>query len=209
MQTRTSLSIIAVAAAVQVSTSVMAGSNGRYSRYDNPRDDRESTDYAQVLSAQPIYSEVRVNQPRQECYDERVVYRDAVQDNYRNNYDASAADRTIGTVVGGLIGGAIGNQFSRGSGRQIATAIGAVVGADIGRNAVNNTYGRDDGYQGGRAVEQVAYEPRCRTINDVRYEQRVQGYDVTYRYNGQVYNTRMPYDPGARLPVQVSVSPLR
>lgn len=166
-------------------------------------DDRESERaryaYAQVISARPIYTEVRVSEPREECIDERVVYRDEV----RNDYPGSA-DRALGTVLGGVIGGVVGHQVGRGSGRQIATAVGAVVGASIGGNAVNRSYGDRS-----EVRERVAYEPRCRTVRNSRYESRVDGYDVTYRYQGAVYNTRLPYDPGSRLPVRVEVSPIR
>ena len=194
-----------LASAALFSTAASAGSHGRDRYSDRYRGD---TDYAQVLSAEPVYSEVRVSSPRQDCWQERVVYRDEERNDYRDDYRSSAADRTIGTVIGGVIGGAIGHQFSQGSGKQIATAIGAVVGADFGRNAVNNNRynDRDSRYE---THERVAYEPRCRTVQEARYESRIEGYDVTYRYNDQVYQTRMPYDPGARLPVNVQVSPLR
>ena len=75
----------------------------------------------------------------------------------------------------------------------------AVVGSQ------RNAYRGDD--RGRR--ERVVYEPRCRTVDSSRYEQRIEGYDVTYRYNGQTYTTQMAYDPGTRLPVRVDVSPLR
>src|SRR5262245_49692204 len=44
---------------------------------------------------------------------------------------------------------------------------------------------------------------RCRTVQtqtDV-----IQGYDVRYRYNGREYMTRLPSDPGDRVPVNVNV----
>ncbi|MES2883957.1 MAG: glycine zipper 2TM domain-containing protein [Pseudomonadota bacterium] len=191
--------------AVFFSTAATAGSQGRDRYKDRYQGD---TDYAQVLSARPVYSEVRVGSPREECWQERVVYRDELRSDYRDDYRSNAADRTIGTVIGGVIGGAIGHQFSQGSGKQIATAIGAVVGADVGRNAVNNNRYNDRGSRY-ETRERVAYEPRCRTVEEARYESRIEGYDVTYRYNGQVYQTRMPYDPGARLAVNVQVSPVR
>lgn len=195
MNTAIRLVAVPFTALLLCSTSAMAGHRDR----DEYRDrGAAETDYAQVLSARPVYSEVRVSAPRQECYDERVVYRDAVRSNYGD------ADRAIGTVLGGVIGGVVGNQIGAGSGRQIATAVGAVIGANVGRNAVNNTYGSRF-----ETHERVAYEPRCRTVSESRYESRIDGYDVTYRYNGAVYSTRMPYDPGARLPVRVEVSPLR
>lgn len=194
--------LIAAALIAVFATPAMAGSrygdgDGRY------RDERDTTtDYAQVLSARPIYREVRVREPQRECWDEQVVYREDSYD--RGSRYSSNAERTVGTVLGGVIGGAIGHQFSAGSGQQIATAIGAVVGADIARNRYDR-----DGYREPVRRERVAYEPRCRSYEQTRYEQRIDGYDVTYRYRGQVYNTQMPYDPGARLPVRVDVTPLR
>jgi len=180
---------------------------GRYSRdvyigpaYDQGQTRGFDTDYAQVLSARPVYRDVRVSEPRQECWDERVRYDDR---DWRGGRDVGAADRTIGAVVGGVIGGAIGRQFSAGSGQDIATAIGAVIGADVGRNAVR---GSD---RGERYEPRYGYENRCRTVRDSRWESRIDGYDVAYRYQGRTYYTRMPYDPGARLPVRVDVSPLR
>lgn len=194
--------LTALSLVVLFSTTAIAGPHGRGHDDDWDRYERD-TDTAQVLSARPIYSNVRSREPREECWDERVVYRDEYQGNYsRSN---RGVDRTIGTVLGGVIGGALGHQFSEGSGNKIATAIGVVVGAEIGRNGINDGYERSD--RGSR--EQVRYEPRCRTINEARYQQRMQGYDVTYRYRGQIYNTELPYDPGSRLQVQVDVSPRR
>ena len=52
--------------------------------------------------------------------------------------------------------------------------------------------------------QQAADEPQasCRTVTAWRKEQRVEGYDVQYHYDGRVYNTRLPYEPGERLPVR-------
>lgn len=46
---------------------------------------------------------------------------------------------------------------------------------------------------------------RCRTVQTAT--DTIQGYDVRYRYNGREYVTRMAYDPGDRIPVDVSVMP--
>ena len=37
----------------------------------------------------------------------------------------------------------------------------------------------------------------------------IDGYDVVYRYKGQRYATRMPYDPGDSLKVRVDIRPAR
>ena len=39
------------------------------------------------------------------------------------------------------------------------------------------------------------------------WEERVDGYDVTYEYAGREYVTRMPYDPGERIRIRVDVTP--
>lgn len=36
----------------------------------------------------------------------------------------------------------------------------------------------------------------------------IRGYWVTYRYQGHTSTTRLSYDPGARIPVDISLSPL-
>lgn len=147
-----------------------------------------SSTYADVVSSKPIYREVEISTPREECWKEKVAHRD-------NPHWGVTAQ----TVTGGLIGGAIANKTVNGSKRGAATALGALIGASIGANRAANQ--RDD------AREYVTYEERCRTVQEHRTEQRLDGYDVSYRYGGQIYHTRMPYDPGRRMRVQVSVSP--
>jgi len=46
---------------------------------------------------------------------------------------------------------------------------------------------------------------RCRTVQTAT--DTIQGYDVRYRYHGREYVTRMSYDPGDRIRVDVSVQP--
>lgn len=38
-------------------------------------------------------------------------------------------------------------------------------------------------------------------------QRRVSGYEVEYRYRGEIYRSQLDYDPGERLRVRVSVSP--
>lgn len=209
--------IVTAAVAALFSLSAQAGNHGYapfsagygydHDRFDGDDDDDDgryrsdrqpATEYADVLQARPIYEEVRISQPREECHDERVVYRDRYDD---RDYGYNNA---AGAVIGGVIGGAVGHQVSRGSGRAVATVIGAVIGSQIGQNVQreNQEYRRG-------SSERVAYEPRCRRIADTRYEQRIQSYDVTYRLHGRVYRTSLPYDPGNRLAVNVRVEPAR
>ncbi|ODU01093.1 MAG: hypothetical protein ABS89_07965 [Thiobacillus sp. SCN 63-1177] len=45
---------------------------------------------------------------------------------------------------------------------------------------------------------------RCRTHDD--YRQVISGYDVRYRFQDREYSTRLPYDPGNWLTLNVSFS---
>jgi uncharacterized protein YcfJ len=139
--------------------------------------------YADVLRSSPVYETIRSSQPREECYDERVV-------------ETRASDGTGGAVLGAIIGGALGNQVGKGDGRKAATVAGAVIGGSIGHNRATRANGTYEGV-----------ERRCRVVEDVRDERRLLGYDVEYRYRGEVYMSRLGYDPGDKLRVRVSVAP--
>ena len=45
-------------------------------------------------------------------------------------------------------------------------------------------------------------------IADTETQTTITGYEVTYRYRGQVLTTRLSYHPGRRLAVNVDVVPL-
>ena len=150
-------------------------------------------DYARVISAQPIVRYVTVRTPVRECWTERQHY--TVE--HRPN-------TTGGTLVGALIGGVVGHQFGSGRGNDAATVAGTLIGAAVG-NDVARRRAHDNGYYGttrhSRPVE------RCHTNYQAREEERIDGYSVVYRYNGQKYRTRLPYDPGKRIRVRVDVRP--
>ncbi len=48
----------------------------------------------------------------------------------------------------------------------------------------------------------------CSTVSERQARERVTAYRVTYRYRGYTSTTQLPYHPGDRLPVNVSLSPL-
>ena len=105
--------------------------------------------------------------------------------------EAQQDSTTDGTIVGAIVGAAIGNQVGRGDGRRAATVAGAVAGAAVGRNVDRNM-------QAG---------PGCRIVEVEREERHIAGYDVEYQYKGEKYMSHLPYDPGNRLRVRVSVMP--
>lgn len=166
-------------------------SNSRHNRYDNRYDDGgDGYDYAQVIRSEPIVRQVRVETPRRECWDDVQTY-----ESRPHISEPAVGGRTL---LGGIIGGVIGHQFGRGRGRDAATVVGAAIGAGVGYDSA-----RRAGY--GRREERVVQ--RCDVNYEDQYEERIDGYRVTYEYNGREYTTRLPYDPGDKIRVRVAVAP--
>jgi uncharacterized protein YcfJ len=191
--------LLALAAGLVIGAPVMAGQDSGW-QDDRPADaGSPDYDYAQVTHVEPRYRQVRISVPRQECYTETRYVPDRP---YAGDRPAAG-----GMILGGLIGAVIGHQFGHGHERGLGTVAGAVVGSAIGHDAAQrrDDDGDDRGYggRGGRPVE----SERCETRYSERMEQRIDGYCVSYRYNGRNYQTNLPYDPGERLRVRVAVSP--
>jgi uncharacterized protein YcfJ len=157
-----------------------------YSRYE--RSSSSEYDYAPVRHVEPIVRRVSVETPNRECYDEvrQVESRPHIS-------DPQVGGRTL---IGGIIGGVIGHQFGSGRGRDAATIAGAAIGAGVGYDAAAR--------RSGSVREEIVQ--RCEVRYEKRYEERVDGYRVTYEYNGREYTTRLPYDPGERIRVRVAVA---
>lgn len=151
---------------------------------------RAQFDYAPVISSRPIIDYVTVKTPVRECWEEMQYY----------TVDRHAGSRAGSTVFGAILGGVIGHQFGSGRGNDAATIAGGLIGAAIGNDAAAKKHPRG-AEQHARPVE------RCKTTYRSQREERVNGYQVTYRYNGQKYMTEMPYDPGERIRVRVDVRP--
>lgn len=154
-----------------------------------PLDEVESVSfaYADVLSANPIYEDFEVREPIERCQPVTVTREG-------DRYEGT----TPGTIVGAVIGGALGNQVGKGDGRDAATIAGAVIGGAIGREVAA-------GERGASSVTRT--ESQCIVVDQVRVEQRVSAWEVSYRYRGDIYLSRLPYEPGPKLKIRVSVAP--
>lgn len=187
------------------------------------------TDTARVISSSPVYE--RVSEPKRECWTESVqvapkersmggaliggiaggllgsqvggghgntaatgagAVAGAVIGDRVSNPDSNRS--ATGAVVGGVAGAVLGSQVGGGTGNKAATAVGGIAGAVIGDRVANPDQPR---------TEQVE---RCREVASSR--EVLKGYDVTYRYQGQDFTTRLPYKPGSTLRVGVAVSVL-
>ncbi|MFC4728867.1 glycine zipper 2TM domain-containing protein [Coralloluteibacterium thermophilus] len=137
--------------------------------------------YAQVLRVNPVYEDVRWTTPEQRCDSEP----------YQRIENRSG---NAGTAIGAILGAVAGRQVGDGRGRDAATIAGAVAGGAIGRQVERNQ-------------TTTTYESGCYTVDVEHSERRIAAYDVEYSYKGEVYGSRMSYDPGQRLRVRSTVAP--
>lgn len=147
-------------------------------------------DYARVIESRPIYQQVQVSVPQQQCWNEQVARR-------HGSGSDSRTPVVVSTIVGGAIGNALGNNKSN---QRVGAVVGAALGHSIGRDIV----------AANRSPSRVTYETvrHCETVETMHYEERVVGYQVRYRYQGQDQSIRMDHDPGDRIRVMVSVQPV-
>ncbi len=146
--------------------------------HDAPVPENVSYGYAQVLRADEVFETVHTRVPEERCDDTE---------------HRQTGRTTGGTVIGAIVGAALGNQVGKGDGRRAATVAGAVAGGMVGHNI---------------AQRRAEAEARgCTLVEVEREERQVVGYDVEYMYKGEKYMSRLPYDPGNRLRIRVSVMP--
>jgi uncharacterized protein YcfJ len=141
---------------------------------------------ATVVGAVPINESV--NTPTQNCWTEYP----------QQPQPAPQQHDYLGAIVGGVAGGLLGSRIGEGSGRVAGAAAGAGVGAIVGDRLDNR-----DSYTINAAAPPVQH---CQQVD--HFETRTTGYQVTYEYGGQRFLTRLPYNPGNQLRVNVSVTPL-
>jgi uncharacterized protein YcfJ len=163
---------------------------GNKNKHNTNKEIGQHYDTAKVIKVTPVYREVRISTPIRECWDEPVVHSTG---GYSQPKSAS------GMAVGGILGGVIGHQVGKGSGKKLATALGAIIGAGIGHDAVNGHV------QSSQSRRYTQYEEQCEVQHQVSYDEVVDGYDVTYRYQGERHHIEMPYHPGKRIKLRMSV----
>lgn len=141
------------------------------------------TTRARVLASTPVFETVR--EPGRECWTETVGYETR----------STGGTSTGGAILGAIAGGLIGSTVGKGDGRVAAAAVGAATGAVVG-DRWNKT---------GTRYESVPQQVERCTPRDT-YREVIAGYDVRYRFDGREYTTRLPYDPGRWLTLNVNFS---
>jgi uncharacterized protein YcfJ len=147
-------------------------------------------DYARVLSVEPNIRYVTVTTPVKECWDD-------VEYHTTREYRPAKVGKTL---FGAVLGGIIGHQFGGGSGKDAATVAGTLIGAAVANNSTRN----EPAYSTNRYSTPVR---RCETNYQSHEEERIDGYDVIYAYNGRKYATTTPRDPGKKIRIRVDVRP--
>jgi uncharacterized protein YcfJ len=146
--------------------------------------------YAEVIAAEPIISQTVETIPHEECFSVRP--RRVIRRNHRRS-------NVLPTLLGSLVGGVIGHQFGGGRGKKALTVAGALAGASMASNAAHS--------QEYESSDHAVYQ-RCTLTEEVREVESIEGYLVTYRYQGREF-TRTTVDyPGSRIRLRVKVNPV-
>ncbi|MDZ7684830.1 MAG: glycine zipper 2TM domain-containing protein [Gammaproteobacteria bacterium] len=144
---------------------------------------------APVVAADPIISTRYEHTPREQCH--QVYTRD------RSHHTERRRDGDLAsTLIGGLIGGAIGRQFGDGSGKKLLTVAGAFTGAAI----ANSNRARD--------IDHERPRQRCVVTHEREEIRVVDGWRVTYLFEGREFTRVMDERPGDRIELVVSVEPV-
>ena len=146
--------------------------------------------YGEVITAEPIIRRTVESIPHEKCRpvrQQRVIRR-----NHRHS-------NVLPTLLGSLVGGVIGHQFGGGRGKKVLTVAGALAGASIASNAAHSQeYDHTD----------HASRQRCTVTEEVREVERIEGYFVTYRYQGREFTRTTVNHPGSRIRLRVKVNPV-
>ncbi len=148
-------------------------------KYGHQRSYNHDVVYGKVVSVEPIYRYVDTGYRRDSC----VRYMD----------DGRRHDSYTSTLLGAIIGGAVGHRLGDKHGDpEVAAVAGGLLGASIGRDV-------------GKRIQhnrRVVVDGPCGYSNDSPRREVVE-YAVRYRYNGEVYHTRMDHDPGEWIALDV------
>ncbi len=147
--------------------------------------DPDSIIVVPVVSSSPVYETVRINTPRQECWQEAVTV-------------SSGSRSHTPEILGAIVGAGVGRLFGSGRGKDAATVGGAILGSSIGSDLENKN----------KQGDQIEYQQRCRTVDQYHNERHLVWYDVTYRFNDQLYTSQTSRDPGNSIRVSVTVVPV-
>jgi uncharacterized protein YcfJ len=143
----------------------------------------ETVIHVPVLSYTPVHS--------------TVVRREPVDDCQVHRQWQPAPVSPTGAILGGIVGAAIGNSLGHHpSNQRVGALAGGMLGASVGHDMASSG-------SSGQYREQTVCGTSWREVTS----QDIVGYDVRYRWEGQVWETRVPEPPGSTLRLRVNAQP--
>jgi len=141
-----------------------------------------------VTAVQPLLRTVTRKIPHESCWDERVK---VVQPGGNH----SATPGILGAVIGGVVAGSLGHNSRY---QPLIAGAGAVLGASIGHDVSHRR----------NAQSYYVTQRRCEIDYELRDEETIIGYRVSYLYGDTIYHTETRNHPGETIELQVDVSPV-
>ncbi len=143
---------------------------------------------APVTAVEPIARIITHKIPHESCWNERVKV-------VRDGGSHSATPAILGAVIGGVVGGSVGHNNRY---QPIIAGAGALLGSSIG-NDISHQRNTQSYY---------VTEQRCEVDYELRDEEQIVGYRVSYQYGDSIYQTETRNRPGATIELQVNVKPV-
>lgn len=167
--------------------------------------------WVDVLDVDPIVRVHHVEEPVERCFETRASTRhhSSWRDDRYDDRWAHRGRRSDGNgaaLLGGVVGGLLGNRLGDGRGRESEfTIAGALIGATIGAAANDRRAQRYDSRRSSWRSEPVR---RCEVTWESRPVERIDGYEVSYRYAGRRFTKVVDDHPGERMRVRVDLQPV-
>lgn len=146
-------------------------------------------DEAEVVDVEPIVRQVETIEPQERCWFETVQR--------RQSGERSITAPLLGAIIGGAVGNAVGHKKRN---KQVGAVVGAVLGGSLARDIsrANHTH---------EAPSRRVRREVCEVVEQRTTQERVTGYMVTYRYQGETHRARMERRPAERIRIRVQVAP--
>lgn len=176
------------------------------------------TDYARVTHVTPVFTVVTIQEPRRYC--------EVVEPEHRYRRKARSHKRKSRSKERYFISGSSygetpddnGTYISSGKSRNgNVTLSGSRISSDLDdyddgehrkrHKRKNNWHNDKSRYHSHRKHDRRRSYERCYTKTVSREERRRDGYNVTYVYQGEAFQTRTHQHPGQRIRVRVQIKP--
>ncbi|WP_281560052.1 glycine zipper 2TM domain-containing protein [Thalassomonas sp. RHCl1] len=157
-----------------------------------------------VIAATPIYQTVRVEHIHDDSCWRRVSHHHSSSGHYGGNEVAA-------TVVGAVIGGTVGHVlFKKSDLKGVGTVAGAIIGGSVGNEIghSNHSYRKSRHSHNHSGYHHASHRKVLHCSREYSSFEEISGYEVTYKYQGEIYHTRTRHHPGKKIKLRVTVDPV-